>query len=375
MNDKHRSNLKKCQQIRNLKSILTKSNKESLNLTKKVCELHNIFKNIKKIINEKIKKIQKTESTYNKNELKQQICNELKEIIMNYKNKNSIISKNAQYQKDIKEKNNQINILLNKFEYNKLKKENDLLIQAIQEKKDICKYLKKIYEEGNNINIKTLFDQYNYNYFENIYDVKNDNFRKYKKYKEFLKNIRNSYVNNEKLVKENGVVYLSEIKKLVNIKNQKKDKFIADQEFNCFIKNKKYKKRYNLEIDLLDQINNSSESESESDESESINDLDSDCKIEQSINKNKNLIDGNETNKEFECKVKKNKKVSITSSEKETNDGDNDINTNKNNDSFINNNLSLINKLVEIKERYNKLMNEKYELEKEKMPKKQKIIV
>jgi hypothetical protein len=374
MNDTIRSNLKKCQQINNLKSILTKSNKESLNLIKKVYELHNIFKNIKKINNEKIKKIQKTESTYNKNELKQQICNELKEIIMHYKNKNSISSKNAQYQKDIKEKNNQINILLNKFEYNKLKKENDLLIQAIQEKKDICKYMKKIYEERNNININTVFELNNYNYFENIYDVKIDNFRKYKKYKEFLKNIKSSYINNEKVVKENGVVYISEIKKLVNIKNQKKDKYIADQEFNCFIKNNKYKKRYNLEIDLLDQINNSSESESdESDESDSIIDLDSDCNIEQSINKNKNLIDGNKISKEFECKIKKNKKISITSSEKETNDGDNDIN-NKNN-SLKNNNISLINKLVEIKERYNKLMNEKYELEKEKIPKKQKIMI
>ena len=63
------------------------------------------------------------------------------------------------------------------------------------------------------------------------------------------------------------------------------------------------------------------------------------------------------------------------------NEGDNETNTNlnlnlnnnNNSDSFDTNNKSLINKLVEIKEKYNKLMNEKYELEKEKNTKKNKI--
>ncbi len=384
MKSKNINNLKKCQQVNNLKAILNKANIESNNMEKKVIELQNIFKKIKIIINEKIQKTKKAESTNNKNEIRQQICNELKQIILYYKNKsssNKIISKNSQYLKDIKENNNQLKILLNKLKYNKLQREKDLLIQTLQEKKDIFNYLNIIYEDGNDYN----YFQENKDYYllDNLYDVKIDNFKKYKPYKEFLKETKKYFVNNKNDIKEDCEVIISDIKNDVNKKNEKKEKIIAEQEFNCFIENNKYKHRYDLEIDLIDQINCSSESESESDESDSINDLDLDFNAEQST-KNKEMLNDeniNVNNNEFVRKVKINEKVSITSSEKDTNEGDNETNTNlnlnlnnnNNSDSFNTNNKSLINKLVEIKEKYNKLMNEKYELEKEKNTKKNKV--
>ncbi len=63
----------------------------------------------------------------------------------------------------------------------------------------------------------------------------------------------------------------------------------------------------------------------------------------------------------------------IKDKEKEEQNLNLNLNNNNNSDSFDTNNKSLINKLVEIKEKYNKLMNEKYELEKEKNIKKNKV--
>ena len=61
----------------------------------------------------------------------------------------------------------------------------------------------------------------------------------------------------------------------------------------------------------------------------------------------------------------KNKKISISSSNKDTNDQDRDINNN--------NNINLVNKLAKLKEKYNKLSSEKFELENKKKLKEKKI--
>ena len=129
MKNINKDKIKKDQQINNLRSIITTANKESSNINEKVIELQNIFKKITKIINKKIKQIQKaqlTESNINIEEIKFQICEDLKKIIKFYNNKTSINNKKLQIQKDIKEKSNQLKLLLNKYKYNKLRNEKDL---------------------------------------------------------------------------------------------------------------------------------------------------------------------------------------------------------------------------------------------------------
>ena len=117
MKNINKDKIKKDQQINNLRSIITTANKESSNINEKVIELQNIFKKITKIINKKIKQIQKaqlTESNINIEEIKFQICEDLKKIIKFYNNKTSINNKKLQIQKDIKEKKcKNIDIIVN----------------------------------------------------------------------------------------------------------------------------------------------------------------------------------------------------------------------------------------------------------------------
>ena len=69
--------IKKHQQIFELKEILSNSIKESLSIKTKLIELNNIFKKTKKIIKEKISLIERSKTEINDiniNEIKNQIC-------------------------------------------------------------------------------------------------------------------------------------------------------------------------------------------------------------------------------------------------------------------------------------------------------------
>ena len=214
-----------------------------------------------------------------------------------------------------------------------------------------------------------ILEQKNANYFDDIYDTKIDSIKKYKKYKEFIKKIKKPIRKKKKKFENECKYILFDLKDDLNNEKQSIDKYTKENELDCVIENNRYKQRYNIEIDLIQDSNNSSESDSDSDSNSY------DCN-----NNNKKLYNKNEKrsnifmikNKFADNRIKF-KKISISSSEKETNDRDKEINYNNNNNLVKNNNQYLLNKLVDLKEKYNKLMNEKYELEKEKNLKEKKI--
>ncbi len=334
------SRFKRHSQIFNLKGILNNVNNESHMLMTKITELQKIFKNTKKIINE-LAKI-KNNDTNNKNEeqLKQQICLKLNNIIKKYKEGNtitSVISKKEEYRKKIKEKTNNLRLILKKYQYKQLQNEKDLLIQTITEKKNICDNFKKQIEyEKDLINI---FQPKNVTFFDNLYDLNNEllkfNVNNTKK-KEILELQNNATTN----LKEKGIKYLNELKERKQKYYSKLNKYIKEKGFNCDFINKRYKEKYDIEIELINEYDYSSDSEYDSDEEESKSKKNINFPDIKMINENK----------------RKNKKNAFMSlSEKETCDHDKEKDL-KNND-----NLFLTNRLVELKEKYNKLMNERFE--------------
>ena len=149
---------------------------------------------------------------------------------------------------------------------------------------------------------------------------------------------------------------MNDLKEVCEKRKKEINNFILEKGFNCEFENNKYKERYHLEIDLIEKFNNSSDSDSNTDSDYENN-------IEKSdILKNKN-IKNNLFNKEKYCKYQKIQKSTMSLSDKETNDQE----------ISSNNNTNLINKLVILKEQYNKLINEKYDLENEKIFKEKKI--
>jgi len=215
-----------------------------------------------------------------------------------------------------------------------------------------------------------ILEQKNVNYFDNIYDIKIDSIQKYKKYKEFMKKIKKPIMKKKKNFENECKYFLFDLKDDLNNEKQIIDKYTKEHELDCVIENMRYKQRYNIEIDLIQENNNSSESDSDSDLD---SDLDSNYSNNNNLLYNKNEKTANiiMIKNKFADNGEKFKKISISSSWKETNDRDKEINNN--NILFKNNNKYLLNKLVELKEKYNKLMIEKYELEKEKKLKEKKI--
>ena len=357
------SQIKIRQQIFNLKTIISNSTQEYSNLKSNINEFQNIFKSTKKIIKEKINLIEKSKTERNKsyiNDIKKQICFDLKEIIKKYQYTNHITKKIQKYRKEIKEKNNKLKILLNQLKYNELKNEKDLLIQTIKEKNNILEFFKSFakYEKD----FLNFIVRKNINYLDNIYNIKIDSIQKDKNYKKII---------NQKDIKKQKLVKTSE-KKINDLKihlknNEKKfNDYIYKNGFKYEFQNIKCKEKYNFEISLIEKYNDSSESDSNIDSNDEHNvDVNNSLyknEIFNIKNINKNIFKS-QKNSEKSTKYQIN---SITLSNKETNDQERSLSSNSNN-------LYLINKLVKLKEKYNKLINEKFEIENEIILKKKDI--
>ena len=345
-----KNRFKKYSQIFQLKTILNNANNESYLLISKITELQKVFKNTKKIINEKINelsKMRKNKTTVNEEQIKQQICIKLNKIIERYREGKSIISitnKKEESQKLLLEKSNELKILLKKFRYKKLQKEKDILIQVLKEKKNISDTIQKQIEYEKNIS--SIFQPKNWIFFDDLYNIGDECFKidlkksKKKKFKEILDHSR-------KNLKEIGINSLSDLKKDKINYMKKFDSYVYDKGFNCSFQNKRYNEKYKLEIELIDEYCYSSDSEYDIDEEESNNKI-------SFINNNINDLSYIQINNYNINNKIKNKKISLSSSEKETNDQEKE---NKKDYTF------LVNKLVEIKEKYNKLINERYDLD------------
>ena len=139
MKNASKSQIKMHQQIFNLKNILSNANRESETLNIKVNEFQNLFKSTKKIIKEKIYLLEKSKTEKNSsyiNEMKNEVCLDLKEIINKIQNNNKQIHKKKEkYKKEISQKNKQLKLLINQLKYNEIIHAKDLLYQTIQEKK------------------------------------------------------------------------------------------------------------------------------------------------------------------------------------------------------------------------------------------------
>lgn len=195
----------------------------------------------------------------------------------------------------------------------------------------------------------------NINFIDDIYNVKIKNIQKDKNYRKFIN--KNAIIKNNDHVKEIAEKEMNDLKTHLKTKKQKLNDFIYEKGFKYEFQNIKKKEKYKLEMDLIEQYNYSSESDS-------IVDSEEEYKLKKLFNKN-NFLNNKSINKNI-CTShknlkfsKKNQIISISLSNKETNDQEHTLSSNSNN-------LYLINKLVKLKEQYNKLTNEKFELEKEK---------
>ena len=208
-----------------------------------------------------------------------------------------------------------------------------MLIQTIKEKKNICDSFNNQIELEQDFH--NAFQPKNYIFYDNLYNINIEN-AEIKQIIDKNKKLKNLLDKTKIYLKEKGeksIKYLKEEK--INY-IQKLNDFINDKGFNYSFSNKRYKVKYNIKIELINNYGYSSDSDSDSKEEESNN------KIDFIHYLNKNKFD--------KLKIKK---ISLSSSEKDTNDQDI-----KNSSNYI-----LLNKLVDLKQKYNKLINEKYELD------------
>ena len=362
--------IKKRQQIFNLKTLLFTENTTSKKLKSKITELKSIFKLIKKIIKEKINQIELNKNDRTQSELKKQVCNEINKIIILYNDKNNflICDKNRE-RKIIREKINQMKLSLKEMKYYELKDTKDLIVQIIQEKKD--SYAQILSHLKDQKDIFFLFQQKYFYYYNNLYDFKMISFEGDKKLEEKISKLKTKFNHNKKFLKKEGEKVL--IKLDDELENEKLifNKYIEDKGFHFKFNNNHYKEQYDIEIETINKTNYSSDSSSSSDNSENDNSIliDDFLFMNNNNNSKKNSLEKNNSkDKKIKIENKRNKKHSYPS-----NDGKNSLFNEKSRksrnitltDDEENKNakVNLINKLVEIKEKYNKLINEKYELE------------
>lgn len=368
MKNVSQNKFKKKSQIFKLKTILNDVNNESNLLNSKIIELQKILKFLKKIMNERrneLSKTKKNKKDLNEDQIKQQICNKLSNFIKTFNEgiiNTSFSNTNKEYKKIIKEKTKNLNIVLKTYKYKKLKKVKDLLIQEIKEKKNICYSIEGQidYEKD----LSSIYHPKNFNFFDNLYNTQ---------YK-YL-NIDNKLTNKEIFLNQNRIQLKQLGIKSINYLKQKKNNYMKkinnyryDNGFDFMFINKRYKEKYDIEFELINESDYSSDSESDDSDEEESDIKNYLIKINKNKDNNKIYINDNIYIKNYINKDIKNKPLYFPSIVK-------DISTPEriNNKNLKNNKVILVNKLVEIKEKYNKLMNERYELEYKKNKIKNKI--
>ena len=374
--------IKKRQQIYNLKTLLFTENAASKNLKSKIAELKSIFKLIKKIIQEKINLIESSKSDKNKNEIKEEIFNEIKDITLIYDNKNiKIIEHKNKEKKLIREKLNQMKLILKETHYYELKDNKDLIIQIIQEKKDLYTQIVNSLKEQKDIFF--LFQQKFYFHFNNLYEVKMINLYGDKKYDEKIQKIKKNCFHSKKYLKKTGEKVITKLKDELDKYQILFDKYIEEKGFCFKFNNNHYKEEYDIEIEAMNKSLNSSDTSVDSDDNneEKNSSFSNNDFLYMNTNKffmekrdsRERKIKSDQKNKKYSIPLINNKDLRNFKEEKKIkNFRSLDIESNINNDE----NVNLINKLVGIKEIYNQLINEKYELDykKKRMEKKIKAI-
>ena len=374
--------IKKRQQIYNLKTLLFTENAKSKNLKSKIAELKAIFKLIKKIIQEKINLIESSKSDKNKNEIKEEIFNEIKDITLIYDNKNiKIIEHKNKEKKLIREKLNQMKLILKETHYYELKDNKDLIIQIIQEKKDLYTQIVNSLKEQKDIFF--LFQQKFYFHFNNLYEVKMINLYGDKKYDEKIQKIKKNCLHSKKYLKKTGEKVITKLKDELDKYQILFDKYIEEKGFCFKFNNNHYKEEYDIEIEAMNKSLNSSDTSVDSDDNneEKNSSFSNNDFLYMNTNKffmekrdsRERKIKSDQKNKKYSIPLINNKDLRNFKEEKKIkNFRSLDIESNINNDE----NVNLINKLVGIKEIYNQLINEKYELDykKKRMEKKIKAI-
>ena len=210
------------------------------------------------------------------------------------------------------------------------------------------------------------------------------NFEGDKKYDEEILKIKNKYNHSKKYLKKAGEKAINKLKEELSNETMLFDKYIEDKGFHFQFNNNHYKENYDIEIDVINKSVNSSDSSSTN--SDDINeDKNSSLLINDFLNMNNsdknNLEKRNSKDRRNKIEQKQKKKNLYTSNGININKNPKNIKEDKNEKSYktfdsvdnsFSNNINLLNKLVEIKEKYNELINEKFELDykKKKMEKK-----
>ena len=281
----------------------------------------------------------------------------------------------------IREKLNQMKLILKETHYYELKDNKDLIIQIIQEKKDLYTQIVNSLKEQKDIFF--LFQQKFYFHFNNLYEVKMINLYGDKKYDEKIQKIKNKCIHSKKYLKKTGEKVITKLKDELDKYQILFDKYIEEKGFCFKFNNNHYKEEYDIEIEAMNKSLNSSDTSVDSDDNneEKNSSFSNNDFLYMNTNKffmekrdsRERKIKSDQKNKKYSIPLINNKDLRNFKEEKKIkNFRSLDIESNINNDE----NVNLINKLVGIKEIYNQLINEKYELDykKKRMEKKIKAI-
>ena len=368
---------KKQKEIFNLKNILFNLTNKSVNLHSKIQIMQDIFKASKKIISQKITQLIKIDSNpkiteglqSQKQSIYKEIISDLESIVKKYSLKETV----GKLKKELKLKSRDIQGISKKYNYSNLIDEKNFITYAIQEKKNIYEYLRKSIE--NETKFEFLFTPKNEVYLSDIYEIStNDNFNIEMKKEKLLKTKYLKKINTEINIKNNKNysdlnTYFTELKNQKTKQNKEYKDFIKKNELKFKFNNSRHCHQYAIEIEPINNYNDSSSSDSEDSEESDSNEP------KYLLNKNSDKSNSDSFNSTKIMKKKKNSDLSDKETSYKSNldpDGNkkNKINNNINNTQ----NEDLINELVKIKEKYNQLIQEKYELDNKKKIKYQKIL-
>ena len=204
-----------------------------------------------------------------------------------------------------------------------------------------------------------------------------------KKYDEKIQKIKNKCIHSKKYLKKTGEKVITKLKDELDKYQILFDKYIEEKGFCFKFNNNHYKEEYDIEIEAMNKSLNSSDTSVDSDDNneEKNSSFSNNDFLYMNTNKffmekrdsRERKIKSDQKNKKYSIPLINNKDLRNFKEEKKIkNFRSLDIESNINNDE----NVNLINKLVGIKEIYNQLINEKYELDykKKRMEKKIKAI-